>query len=454
MGFHRDARRALMAMLAAQGADGELVSQPGQHDGNGQALWALGDHVALTRDRAFARAVLPQVGRAVDWYRGALARSPELANGRFAADRAFPGLLPKTTINDNEQITEGHIVGHNLWAFAGLQGAVDVARVAQHVDSLASWQALLADFTDDLEQHLDALLDRTGGKLTPAFEGLSAPAAFPGAYGRQGGLDWGNLGIVFPSGFWRGDDPRVRPNLERWSGSLREGLLPYPIGRNPHLVHHYVVTSLAHGLLESGRPVDREHLFRILYDGLLGHTTRTMGGAEIWNLTSRDVWTFDNIPPHNTFSARFLLLVRDLFVHELGDTLVVGAGVSPAWIEPGARLGIDRAATRFGLATVGFEVSRGRDSLMHLDMDLHIDTAREADEDVAPPRPLAAIQVRAPLGYSIRAVRDAEGRPVGTLSPDGMAVVLTPASRSCRLELTGSSDPRWSWRAARQRLAR
>jgi hypothetical protein len=312
---------------------------------------------------------------------------------------------------------------------------------------------------------LDELLARTGGILTPALEGTDAAAFSAGLNGRKGGLDWGNLQVVFPCRFWRGSDPRLRPSLDLWSSRLMEGLYPYPFRGNGNLVHHYLTTSLAHALLESGSDGDREHLFAILYDGLLGHATPMHGGCELLDLATHDVWPHDNTAPHNTFSARYLLLLRDLLVAERGDTLMLGAGLSPAWLEPGGRMAIEGTATRFGWVDAAIDAEGDGQGTVSLEVAVSVHASPPARRSAGPgrraripvnsdcpPADLAAIGFRAPLGYRIEGVTDWRGRDAGVLRANATDLLMGPGTYRFTVELRGASDPRWSAAAASRRL--
>jgi hypothetical protein len=472
-GLHAEARGVLDYMLTQQTVAGELASHYDQQDGSGQALWALGEHLELTRDQAFAVASMGRVGQAVDWLRAAIGSFAGVTvNGRAESDSLYPGLLPSSTMADAEQLMGAHNVGHNLWASAGLVGALQTAAVAGDADSLAAWSELSREYRTTIERQLHELKARTGGLITPAFEGMFAQAGFAGAYGVRGGLDWGNLGVVFPTGFWRGDDLRLRSDIDAWRGRLKNGLYPYPLGGSTRLYHHYLTTSVAHTLLESRSDEDLGELFAILYDGLLGHTTAMLGGTELIDTRIRDVWPHDNTSPHNTFSSRYLILARDLLLSELGDTLVVGAGISPAWLSAGDRLVLTDTATRFGWASLEIEVAGAgaiADSTVNLAVKLSVvdqPPARFARSHAYFPAPslpvrtgrpatrLGAVLFRAPLGFRVVDVRDLEEEPVGAVGAGGRGVVLTPAQAShFAVELRGARDPRWSAAAAKARLA-
>lgn len=52
--------------------------------------------------------------------------------------------------------------------------------------------------------------------------------------------------------------------------------------------------------------------------------------------------------PHNWTSAELVNLIRDIFVREEGDTLILGSGVPGQWLVPGARFGVENMPTDLG----------------------------------------------------------------------------------------------------------
>ena len=110
IGLHQAAAQNLAFLAHWQQADGLYISRVGQQDGVGQALWELNEHAQLSRSRAFADSNLANVSAAVEWI-----------NRASAGDKL--GILPPSTINDDEFASGGYVTGDNLWAAAGLRSA-------------------------------------------------------------------------------------------------------------------------------------------------------------------------------------------------------------------------------------------------------------------------------------------------------------------------------------------
>ena len=119
-GYLEEARRALEHFPAHQKESGQFVSQEGQLDANGYAIWALVEYGLIAGDDGWLERVYPALRRSVEWIR----------RTRAAGDAPIgPGLLPPA-IADGEFLWEGknRIVGYDLWNLRGLRSAAEAAR--------------------------------------------------------------------------------------------------------------------------------------------------------------------------------------------------------------------------------------------------------------------------------------------------------------------------------------
>src|SRR5262249_1858696 len=142
-------------------------------------------------------------------------------------------------------------------------------------------------------------------------------------------------------------------------------------------LHAYLGADLAMSALLDGRG----HVARAYLDGLLAHSSSTLGQAELFS--ARDGGFGTNLPPHATAAATALDLIHALVAVEDGDTLVLGAGMDAAMWR-GAR--VQNAPTRFGMLDVTFE-------------RLGSDRCRATWRAIRAP-----VRVCAPAGYFVRDV--------------------------------------------------
>ncbi|MCC6396939.1 MAG: hypothetical protein IT282_07955 [Bacteroidetes bacterium] len=322
-GYHTIAGECLAFLLRWQKEDGNFLSQGGQFDGWGQALWAYGQHVRITRDTAFAAAVYPAMRRAFQWLQTARQGDPYR-------------LIPTTTPGDNEDIT-GHVTGHNFWALAGLRNLISVARDLGKQEDVIEFSSEYQDLRSALLERLKLLAPLTGGAIPP---GLDSP----------GGQDWGNMMSVYPEQILDPFDSLVTATLEATRKKYQEGIMTYGSGR---YLHHYLTMKNTETEVIRG---DQETALEEFYAVLL-HTSSTHTGFEFYVLPwgTRDFGM--NLAPHGWFSAKFRALMRNMLIREEENTLHLFSVLSPAWIEPGKVVAVRKAPTTFG--TVHAELACG-----------------------------------------------------------------------------------------------
>ncbi len=168
-----------------QTPDGTFVSRIGQGDGFGQALWALGQHVRLTGDAAFAKQWAPAVDRAVNWATATIAATPT-------------GLLPPSDPKDNEWVA-GTLTGDQLWGVAGLDAAAALATSAG--DTGLRNRALAARNTLRTRLVSAMRLTAVNGRLQPTLDG-------------QVGTSWGERWAAWPFPTLAPTDPLVQSSLQ------------------------------------------------------------------------------------------------------------------------------------------------------------------------------------------------------------------------------------------------
>ncbi len=314
-GLAGPAAEDLAYFAAWQRPDGLFISRPGQYDGFGQALWALGRHAELTGDGAFARAQLPAVGRAVGWL-----------ETQLAGDRL--GLLPAGDPGDDEYVA-GRLAGDDFWAVAGIDAAVGLARVAGRGDLAGAWQPVAARLRASVARATRAAAAAGGG-------GQGVPPALD----RRGGRDWGNWWVAYPDGPLAASDPIVTATIRRARSGFREGIATYAGRLHDYTGFRIFETELARG--EQAAVVDG------LY-AELAHSTGTWGGFESDIRPGGSRSSAANLTPHGTYAAELATLIRNMLVRDDGAGGVTLLGAVPGgWLAPGRMVSVRRAPTARG----------------------------------------------------------------------------------------------------------
>ncbi len=332
------AGEVLKFFAVKQQPNGNFLSQPGQYDGWGEALWAYGEHYRITHDKQFAAAVYPRVQRAVGWLVTALARDPL-------------HLMPATDVRDNEFVP-GHLTGYNFLALDGLGAAELLAHDLGYPQDEKRFRAI--------EKQLRAALMAQLRKVTPEDGGAIPPCLDP----HSGGTDWGNLLSVYPEQQLKPWDPMVTATLRKTQARYQEGLITYHQKGQGVFLHHYLTMKNTETELVRG---EQEQAIREFYAVLL-HTSSTNAG---WEYSIRPWGNRDfqgNLAPHGWFAAEYRNLLRNMMVREEGSNLHLLSAVSPEWIGAGKRIRVQRAATYFG--TVQFTLRCTSDTSATFDFSL------------------------------------------------------------------------------------
>jgi len=316
-----DSRKLLRHFLKYQDKSGNFLSQKGQLDGFGQSLWAFGEYVKISDDKKFAGEVLPAVKKAIDWFE------------KVTSEDEY-GLMPPTNAMDNEFII-GRYTGHNLWALAGIDGAIAVAKSAGDEQAVREFQTLREEFARNLLIRISEASDRNNGRIPP---GMDVP----------GGVDWGNLFEVYPDNFLPPDHPLVIKTFDYYrKHKMREGIATYRTA-----MHHYVTERVAEMAIRQGR---QEYALNDFYSMLM-HTGSCHQGFEwtIFPFTDRDycaetpIGQSCNFPPHGWYAVFYNTLLRNMLVREWGNELHLLSVVSPEWTKPGDEIQVNNAPTYFG----------------------------------------------------------------------------------------------------------
>jgi hypothetical protein len=329
VGLHAAAAQNLSFMDTFQEPGGLFISQAGQYDELGEALWALSQHAQLSQDPAYAAAQLGRMGAAIEWLSSATASDPL-------------GLLPASNPDDNE-LAYGHITGDDLWAAAGLRSAIAAATLAAQSADAAAWSAVDRRFEAALNRALAAAVAREG-HIPPVLDA-------------KGGQDWGNYWAAFPLQVLGARSPAVEATLAWARAHMAEGLPTYLSG---HDLHDYLGFRIFQTELAAG---DAAGAIAGLYAELV-HTTSTDGGWETGIGPFGGRASATNLAPHGTFAAEYVALLRNMLVADSASGGVeLLSGASPAWLAPGQHITVLAAPTDHGVISFTERSTRSGETL-------------------------------------------------------------------------------------------
>lgn len=312
------AREDAWTLRSFQLDNGALISQRGQLDGTGQALWALEQAASLPPSAEWSKRVLPVAEGGLRWI-----EHQRLETRRLKLP--WRGLLPYAAVPDHD-LARAQLVGNDAWALAGCRATAALARRAGREGLARSADSTLQEYRATIR----AALRRAPGP--------DLPASWQG-----GARDGGNLSLGYPTQVLPPEDPRLARLAARVRSAGAPGLVAS--GGADSMVHADLGMDLAQTSLMAGRPAEA----RTALATFLAHSSSTFGQATRFDLGGDFA---DNLPPHAATAAAVVDLVRNMIVSDTRDTLELALGGSLPWWG-GTRF--EGAPTRFGVLDLAFD---------------------------------------------------------------------------------------------------
>lgn len=354
------AERALERFFPRQDVTGYFQSQEGEWDSNGQALWIIERFCAFTGQAPKAE-WQEAIRRGVRW----------IVRKRLPAGNApHAGLMP-AGFSAEHLGPNDYYYWDDFWSVGGLRAA---ARLLDAFDEAGATGARAeADrFMATIERCLDA--DRAR---------LARPAMPASPYRRLDAGAIGSLAAGYPLALMAPADVRLTDTaaflMERcfYGGGFFQDMIHS--GINAYLTLH-----VAQVLLRAG---DARCLAMIDRVAALASPTgqwpeaihpATLGGCMG---DGQHVWA----------AAEWVLMMRNLFVREAEDRLVLAAGIVPRWLREGARIALGPAPTAFGVVDVEIVVRAAGKATVTWRGDWHrVPAAIEVRLPGSPPQRCAA----------------------------------------------------------------
>lgn len=330
-GLFSRVEKALDRFPSRQTPTGHFLSQDGEWDSNGQALWILKRYVEFTaRDPkpAWRGAIL----RGAHWIRAK--RLPE----RPASPHA--GLLPPGFSAEHFGPSD-YYYWDDFWGVAGLRAAAFLA--GRYGDSKAA-ETHAAD-AESLMRCVEASLEtaaaRVGKNLIPASP-----------YRRMDAAAVGSMVAGYPLRLWAPEDKRLLGTAEfLLHQCCRSGAFYQEISHSG--LNAYLTLHIAQVLLRAG---DKRHhdLMKVLAD--LASPTgqwpeaihpRTLGGCMG---DGQHVWA----------AAEWILMIRNCLIREEGAArLILGSGIPAEWLAAAGTIRFGPAPTTAGPVTLEIESRPG-----------------------------------------------------------------------------------------------
>ena len=316
------AERALARFPARQTTLGYFRSQEGEWDSNGEVLWILERFFALTN-----RPPPPE------WHGPILRGARWIVRKRLADDLDAPhaGLLP-AGFSAEHLGPNDYYYWDDFWGIAGLRAAATLLA--------ASDPAHAREFSRAADA-FEAAVDRSLGGCEKR---LGRPAMPASPYRRLDAGAIGSIAVGYPLQRCAPGDPRLLDTVEfLLEHCFVEGAFYQDMIHSG--LNAYLTLEVAQVLLRAGNPRALE-----LMDAVAALASPTGQWPEaIHPLTGGGCMGDGH---HVWAAAEWVLMIRNAFVREEGERLILCAGIPPRWLEQAAPIRFGPAPTAFGAVSV------------------------------------------------------------------------------------------------------
>ena len=319
IGLRRRVEHVLNTFPNKQRLNGYFASQEGEWDSNGEALWIMQRFCELSGCEP-KRNWLNSIIRGARW----------IINKRLtdSTDEPHAGLLP-AGFSAEHLGNNDYYYWDDFWGVAGLRAASALCKRWGDHDNASLFDHEAVGFLEAIERSLHHLAHP-----------LEKPAIPASPYRR---MDSGAVGSIvgsYPLNIWSANDPRIQGTLQ----FLRENCF-YQGGFFQDMIHSginaYLTLQIAQIMMRAG-----DEQFTQLIETIAELATQTGQWPEAIHPRTGGGCMGDG--QHVWAAAEWAQIMRDLFVIEDHERLILGAGLADAWLEKGQTLHFGPTPTAFG----------------------------------------------------------------------------------------------------------
>ena len=313
------AKHVLDCFPARQDKSGYFLSQRGEWDSNGEALWAIRRFCEMTRTRP-SDDVLKSIDKGALW----------ISRKRLSSElpSAHAGLLP-AGFSAEHLGPNDYYYWDDFWGIAGLDSAAYLENLYGNKNRAGHFKREAQEFSGCVDHSLRQVEKRLRTKAMPA-----APSR------RMDSGAVGSLAAGYPLQIFNPDDPRLIETV----GYLMDNCLIHDgffhdmthSGINPYLTLH-----IAQVLLRAGDP----RYFHVM-NAIARLASPTGQWPEAIHPKTKGGCMGDG--QHVWAAAEWVLMIRNCFVREEKNRLILCSGIPMRWLEQEEEISFGPAPTVFG----------------------------------------------------------------------------------------------------------
>ncbi len=322
VGLHQRARRAIDKFPERQTSAGYFSSQEGEWDANGEVLWILRRYEQLTGTKL-----------GPEWQQIIKRGAQWISRKRMPEQPVTPhaGLLP-AGFSAEHLGPNDYYYWDDFWGIAGLHAAAEL--IEDHDATTAgNCRIVAAEFALAVERSLDTCARR-----------LERPAMPASPYRRLDAGAIGSIAVGYPLQGCAHNDRRLLDTAEFLlnhcfiDGAFFQDMIHSGLNA-------YLTLQVAQVLLRAGDP-----RFLDLMDAVARLATPTGQWPEAIHPKTLGGCMGDG--HHVWAAAEWVLMIRNCFVREEGNSLILGAGIPARWLEQESFISFGPAPTSFGPITI------------------------------------------------------------------------------------------------------
>ena len=331
IGLKERCLRHLNSFADRQTREGFFHSQDGEWDANGQVLWLLNRYRLLTNGDMNP-----------DWLKPIIKGAGWLARKRTfsTTNPKINGLLP-SGFSAEHFGPNNNYYWDDFWAVAGLEGAADTMASVGMAKEEKSIRQYAMEMKKDLFYSIALVAEE---KHTPAI---------PSSPNRR--LDSGAIGSIvadYPLQLLPPGDERMLATADYlFDNCLQRGCFFQDMIHSG--INIYMTLELAEVYLRAGNP-----RFRGLLAAAASLASPTGQWPEAIHPLTGGGCMGDG--QHGWAAAEWLMLLRNMFIREEEDSLIIGSGLFAEWLEKAGTLLYGPTLTPFGKVSVRIECGGGR----------------------------------------------------------------------------------------------
>lgn len=320
------ADRILATFPARQTAAGYFLSQEGEWDSNGQVLWIVARHAEMT-GKTLDPKMEQALRKGVRW----LAKKRLTKEGPPGTLGLLPAGFSAEHLGPND-----YYYWDDFWAWGGLLAVAAHWRRTGETAEAKEAEALATEFARSMEASLATI---------PASR---ARGAVPAAPGRR--MDAGAIGSMvadYPLQLFPPGETRLAKTTEfLMTRCFHQG------GFFQEMIHSginaYLTLDLAQTLLRAGDP---------RFAALVRRVAELASPTGQWPeaIHPRTLGGCMGDGQHGWAAAEWIMMMRNCFVREEKDQLILGSGLLPEWLAAGTELRFGPTLTAWGPVTVRLE---------------------------------------------------------------------------------------------------